>query len=1211
MTDNVEVNLTGNYASKALEMAKAAVKWSDTEDRLIKVLKTKNDVGTVTGEKFTILRNGIQQLTVAMERNFAANKKDAKQWEITKQTVTNTAAAIEKLSRAQIQAERTTRRLAEAQARALRASTLQQMRGQSVGGTGIDYGPRPLTGAAYASAYKMNAAFDAAPGKAMDAYYTKLGEQYMLADKRAAQATKRVQQFGITWQGVVRMVQAQVIYRAMYEITAQISQAVQTAGELERKIGLIRTISQEAQLTTTEWAQGIVKISNMFGSDVLDTAGATYEAISNQVAKGQDAIRFMESVGKLSMTTGSTQMEAMEALSGVINAYGKNIADAEEISAQFFKTVDLGRVQLGQIANSIGQVVGPASLLGVRFEEVASALSLLTIRGISPSMALTQLRQIMFALIKPSKEMKEQLRDFGVESGQALIQTYGFAEAMGKLEEAAKDDASELGQLFKNIRALVPSLIFAGKGMDEYRKILDETKNSAQTYNDATAIMLDNTGTQSKIATNRLKNALLEVGQGLQEFYVMVAKYYGLVNTKHDAFLAEHDAIVANINSNYKKISDSLQGYVDQESRLYLQAKSEFLRTINEQVKSHKEAYEEMFENFKNVNDRTMDGLKDQLTAYRAVEREAVSTAKKARQNIKDIFREKESLFFDMDLDNADIPGKVKLYKQQIAHLLQTSQIATDQGDFDSLKRDRKAITDIYKELYKLQKDNEKVLSDSKRKQAELQDDYNHRRVQLERDLSHAQRAKKPDIDRIRDLQENLAKLDKEYAASLAKITTSIEKASTDELRRLNIRELINKSYEEEARLSEELAKKQDEKAKQAQKDQVRQSVLIDEFKDYKKEFEKFKIEKVDEAKTEEELNKLLKNREDNFQKIKAVQDKLGISNEDIAVRGQFTAEEALRINQAKERISLESSEKAATSLKDLAAAGIQKLTDESKKRVLAEEEIRVKLQEAYDNALAVVDKLYGWPFKGKKRSDIEAQYKYLDQAVQGNLSPENIAEIRRQIRNMTLALTQEAVVAQKDTVDPGSSAAVTYAETAQAALARVSAILGTITNAPTQVELEKLTAKYKEEVAARHELAKTEAEIERGKFNATVNAIKTTQDLTNVLNKFSEANRKAISGITTPAKEQFATGGQVGTDTVHAMLTPGEFVMNAHASRRFYTQLLAMNNNGVRHMSNGGPVTNIGDLNVTVQSSGNSTVDAAKIGKALQRAIRQRRITL
>lgn len=97
---------------------------------------------------------------------------------------------------------------------------------------------------------------------------------------------------------------------------------------------------------------------------------------------------------------------------------------------------------------------------------------------------------------------------------------------------------------------------------------------------------------------------------------------------------------------------------------------------------------------------------------------------------------------------------------------------------------------------------------------------------------------------------------------------------------------------------------------------------------------------------------------------------------------------------------------------------------------------------------------------------------------------------------------------------------------------------------------------------------------------------------------------------------DYFATGGYIhpgkarGTDTIPAWLSPGEFVINAAATRKFYTQLIDMNRGKApKYFSQGGYVTNnIGDVHVHVSGGDvkNSANLARTIGHQLRREIRR-----
>jgi len=87
------------------------------------------------------------------------------------------------------------------------------------------------------------------------------------------------------------------------------------------------------------------------------------------------------------------------------------------------------------------------------------------------------------------------------------------------------------------------------------------------------------------------------------------------------------------------------------------------------------------------------------------------------------------------------------------------------------------------------------------------------------------------------------------------------------------------------------------------------------------------------------------------------------------------------------------------------------------------------------------------------------------------------------------------------------------------------------------------------------------------------------------------------------------------GTDTVPAMLTPGEFVVNARSTRKFFSQLVAINSGRQPvFRAAGGPVTNfnIGDVNVNTQGNRQTgEVIGRDISRALNREIRRGNIRL
>jgi hypothetical protein len=88
----------------------------------------------------------------------------------------------------------------------------------------------------------------------------------------------------------------------------------------------------------------------------------------------------------------------------------------------------------------------------------------------------------------------------------------------------------------------------------------------------------------------------------------------------------------------------------------------------------------------------------------------------------------------------------------------------------------------------------------------------------------------------------------------------------------------------------------------------------------------------------------------------------------------------------------------------------------------------------------------------------------------------------------------------------------------------------------------------------------------------------------------------------------RYASGRSAGIDTQLAWLSPDEMVMNPAASRKFYSQLVAMNS-GVRRFNSGSTTYNFGDMNFNGVSS-SPEVNVLRLGKSIKKQIRLGRLS-
>ena len=151
----------------------------------------------------------------------------------------------------------------------------------------------------------------------------------------------------------------------------------------------------------------------------------------------------------------------------------------------------------------------------------------------------------------------------------------------------------------------------------------------------------------------------------------------------------------------------------------------------------------------------------------------------------------------------------------------------------------------------------------------------------------------------------------------------------------------------------------------------------------------------------------------------------------------------------------------------------------------------------------------------------------------------------------------------------------------------------------------------------------KTSAQGVQGAMSQVPDMSAFAQNLASAAESMRNIAESAASLPEMPGIMTAATGGKVwaylagggyarGVDTQPAMLSPREVVMNERAARRFSSQLVAMNA-GLRPSfhSQGGSVTNIGDINVTVSGGGSSRQTARSIASELRRELRRGTSTL
>ena len=1049
----------------------------------------------------------------------------------------------------------------------------------------------------------------------------------------------------LTWQSVIRIFAAQLIRRALTAIIFQLREATEAAIQFEIAISEIRTISQEAQLPFNTWSKSLRELSDSWGFDVLDQAEAAYQTLSNQVAKGADTFKFLAEANKFARVAATDTSTSVNLLTAGINAFGKEAEDADKVAAIFFKTIELGRVRAEEMSGSFGDVGILARQLNVDMVELGATISTLTIQGIKYNKAATQLRGVFVKLLKPTKDMKAFLEDIGVASGEAAIQTYGLGGFLKLLQERTRGQSSELAKYISRIRGLSGALALTGEGYETYLKNLDKVSKGEQSYLKAQEIAVESAGFVVQKEINKIKNFFTEeLGRDILKTLADITKgiggivgalrilfYYSGVLTTTVSILNDYakayqrnfeeikkteKAKADAIAKQEKKITDGMLEELKKREQFISRNVAELTKYYNAAIKESAGIIGETNKQIKETFKATTKSINEQISSLKKVENDATRNIAKISEAYVDFQRAVQAKEFEIRLLDADkLDEKLKVITGRIKDIGKEIEVSLLLGDTDN-------VIKLLKERFKLEHDTTKLARDTdkeneknleKRKkivkdlaELEVQQSYKIQALRI-REVKARESANKASL---RQVQLARAKALAEYSTKQKELTAQLSKAEIQNIDKYftDYKSRYKKFLEEVAAIQERVSKEEQKRAEDAQKKRVELELALFDITQRVRQFREFDVREAAEARDPEKIQKGLADQQERLKAIIDLQKALGVDTINTS-KLQLKLLEEQKIGEKEiQKIALERAAATRKQLLEDIKATAKKNAEERKaqRKSIAAQLAGIK---AYAQEREFrIGKLGFAPIFGdrsREQIDFEAQAKQLfkDIAKFGGESTGSTLEFAKSVntlrqRYIELGGTNQAYLRTLEIMQQQ----LTELLKKQQGLKKDDAF-GSLKKVAKDYDdvLKNLRTTITGVSAAQAEaLKKQKAEQEA--------QITLAQRYKKVLEDIIKLQRGGVKAV---VPERFAIGGRVGRDTVPAMLSPGEFVMNSKATKRFYSQLLTMNAGSVQGYAAGGPVTNVGGVNISLNSSGNEQIDIIKIGKGLERAIRQRSIKL
>lgn len=1098
----------------------------------------------------------------------------------------------------------------------------------------------------------------------------------------------------VSWQTLARIISTQFVVRGLASLLASIQDSTKAAHELALAVEEIQTISGRTQ-SSSAIQQGILDVSSAVGKSAQDISAAYYETISNQVVEVGEALNFTSEAAKLATLTSAETMDAVNALSSVMNSYGMEAEQANYVSDTLFKTVELGRLRLNEFANILGRVTPLTAQMGVSWEEAAAAIAVMTRQGVRADTAITQLRAVMTKMIKPTEEVSAMFRRWGVQDGKQAIETFGGLKGvLAKLNDEVGGSSAEMADLLRNVRAIVGEMGIMtdeGKELDETLKAI---KESAGEVNKQWDLFAASDAQQLTIAMNEFKNTLISIGSDalpsltsgmkwLNGFVSNVAmgfrvlsgefdeagihaelmkrmavsageeirkkneefatkqrekyselsgaasKYYTEIQIEENKLADIRDASIASAT---KAVTDQGKKIVD----FYKQAADnlkKFVDGINDKIKSDTEKIAEINQE---ISERQLQSELDKWDNVYAKQRILEDALSKQRQKSNDALR-------DVDASDESVARALKENEIATSMAEQVKALAEQTGHRNSIQQAENTIQGLLQNRKAIYEEHRRQLEGTKGKLKEISD-----QMQADESKLQALQEQRKKLYESGDLDSDNKERQKNAEAILADLNRQIDEivagagrhdaflkslgleTSMIEVSK-GITEALNdahKDWQEEVRLAKEafanatiplraaiegadtVGPAADALGIDLSKKGVAEGArAVDEGA--VKAAEQLDSKLNDISNKQIEINGIMadtgvwldKAANTTLQELKATQ---AVSDMRVNVRNGISAATFGLIEgvDANERFaeSLRKTHGAAIDTNTALREGVQSIREG---KVLTDEEIAALREKiAVAQAAGQLDEGQVQDYNNVVGSIEQANIKLREQKAIKETLPDEAQQ--QALRDRVTYLEQ----AKQAEVDHNVAAEQTKQQilNAKAAYAELPGAIGQATTAQNGQ-----TTAANSTVQATSAIGPTAA--------AQVGAVAALTQAYEALARAAAAaaTAQASAGGAAqfhggPMSRYFAAGGQLsrGQDKILTALTAGETVVNSKNSRRFFSELNAMNQGSQPvYREQGGPVTNVGDINVTVNGGDSSQQTVREIAHALRREVKRGNIKL
>jgi TP901 family phage tail tape measure protein len=434
------------------------------------------------------------------------------------------------------------------------------------------------------------------------------------------------------------------IMSAQQKLIDFIGDSVGAFREFQLRMAEISSIMEESDIPMMDQlALGVQALSQAYGKSSSDMAKGLYEIISAAFS-AKDSLNLLTTATKASVAGLTDIKTSVDIFTTVLNAYGKTVEQATNISNILFQSVVRGKFQFEDLESALGFIVPIAAQSGIAFNDLMAALSSVTRQGIHLDMASRGLALMIQNIINPTEGATKAADKYGIEMNSLALESMGLRGWFEQLNTAIHEFGTKiLGELIPNMRSLRVAMVLAGdEGLAGFNEDLEKLANMGNRVEKALTSIMNTSQFVSSQLTQQFEQVKRDVGKswdemvmGIQRGILGVVKFFVGADYEPQAFkkfspVKDDDVATAKA---YINAQEQIQEYSDR--RLAIEKDIAHLKFKQEQSYKGSMAYKQAGEDIEELTDE-YDELGTEIIALEANNANLVDSFNRIKSSVLD-----------------------------------------------------------------------------------------------------------------------------------------------------------------------------------------------------------------------------------------------------------------------------------------------------------------------------------------------------------------------------------------------------------------------------------------------------------------------------------------------------------------------------------------------------------------------------------------------